>query len=335
MAQATCSHTDDDKFNPKSVVVSWNGGNHWICPRCNKTATDRRMLTQRPKYYQRRNTNVKDGEGHCNWESCEWGKLTVESWLDAEKRMTQFNAAQPGSGWEYQLPLHCERCYTTCHETYPSLGLSGMMIGKHVCLTCHMEGKKLLEEKDKMVCSKCGVYVKKGQQFNGGGVLCQNCYKVKADSVVAYNKAMGINPPKAAKVRTVGEIWKLDKASAPMQAEQWGYQGSAHPPYIVTHYFSKVDGSTTADGWACGCMSFTRNVPRTPCKHILNVMLQEGKKPSALKSKHEDIAALAGLGDADVDAFKKWQKEQAAAKEVKPVSGQELNLFGATGRKFR
>jgi len=120
-----------------------------------------------------------------------------------------------------------------------------------------------------------------------------------------------------------------------MQAEQWGYQGSAKAPYIITHYFSKVDGSTTQDGWACGCMSFTRNVPRTPCKHILNVMLQEGKKPSALKSKHEDIAALAGLGDADVDAFKKWQKEQAAAKEVKPVSGQELNLFGATGRKFR
>ena len=85
-------------------------------------------------------------------------------------------------------------------------------------------------------------------------------------------------PVKASpKVRTVGEIWKLPQGYSPLWTEQWGYQGSAKAPYIISNKpMSHANGSTTSDGWACSCMSFTRNTPRTPCKHILNVMLKEG-----------------------------------------------------------
>ena len=134
-------------------------------------------------------------------------------------------------------------------------------------------------------------------------------------------------------VRKVGEMWRLDKANSPFNAEQWGYQGTAKLPYVITHYFNKVDGSTTPDGWACSCMSFTRNVPRTPCKHILNVMLNEGKTPKGASAKAAKVSAL--LTDEDAKAFDKWKREQAEKGEVKPLVGAVLELFGSTVRKFR
>jgi hypothetical protein len=322
--QEACDHrTYFNKWKSESAV-RWTTMNRFVCARCAKTATDIRMLIPHPKYFLMRNTQDKDSKGHCNWGHCPWAR--AGSWLDAEKCILAWNSAsiQSGDNWEYKLPLHCEKCYDICHETYPALGLANM-VGKHVCLKCHQEGKGILQQEQAKMkyCLKCGCQVDKHFM---GSLLCIDCYHLKSQNVAVTSKA---------KVRTVGEIWKLDSANAPMNVNQWGYQGSSKAPYIVSNYATKRDGSTTTDGWACSCMSFTRNVPRTPCKHILNVMLQEGKKPSTLKSKHEDLAALAGLGDADVDAFKKWQKEQAAAKEIKPTSGSELNLFGATGRRFR
>jgi hypothetical protein len=176
-----------------------------------------------------------------------------------------------------------------------------------------------------MVCTKCGSYTKNGF---GNPRLCGPCFTIKNESVIAKAKATGTNP-----VRSVGSIWKLDKANAPFNSEQWGYQGTGKLPYVITHYFNKVDGSTTPDGWACSCMSFTRNVPRTPCKHILNVMLKEGKTPSNVSAKTAKVSAL--LTDEDAKAFQKWMREQAEKKEVTPTAGAELKLFGAQGRKFR
>jgi hypothetical protein len=129
------------------------------------------------------------------------------------------------------------------------------------------------------------------------------------------------------------ETWKLDKANTPFNSEQWVYQGTSKSPYVITHYYNRVKGSTTSDGWSCSCMSFTRNVPRTPCKHILNVMLQEGKTPQGASVKAAKVSAL--LTDDDAKAFEKWKREQAEKGEVKPSAGAELQLFGVKGRKFR
>jgi hypothetical protein len=133
-------------------------------------------------------------------------------------------------------------------------------------------------------------------------------------------------------IRNEGDIWKLPKANSPMWTEQWGYQGSAKAPYIISKRDeSRVDGSTTATGWACACPNFTRHTPRTPCKHILNVILKEGLgavKPVAAK--------LANVDDKKLKAFEKWEREQAARDAGNnPTSGVKLNLFGATTRKFR
>lgn len=135
--------------------------------------------------------------------------------------------------------------------------------------------------------------------------------------------------PKSPKIRTVGEIWPLSNLSAPFQSTQWGYQGSAKVPYVITSYLTKRDGAVTGDGWACSCRSFTQNTPRTPCKHILNVMLKEGK------TTNKTAVKLANVNDEKLKAFEKWEREQAAKKPVNPTAGAKLKYFGATGRRFR
>jgi hypothetical protein len=141
-----------------------------------------------------------------------------------------------------------------------------------------------------------------------------------------------VTKPQAPK-RAIGEIWSLYSGNAPVNAEQWMYQGTAKTPYVITRYKVKVKRSMTSDGWACSCPNFTQHVPRTPCKHILNVMLNTGYK----QPKTGDLAvSFAGMNDVQIAAFKKWQREQAAAKEVKPTSGDaDLAFFQKTGRKFR
>lgn len=168
-------------------------------------------------------------------------------------------------------------------------------------------------------CGKCHIF---HNQFDWVGALCTYC---------AGEKSVKTNPLKI--VRKVGEVWELNPANAPFNSRQWGYQGTAKEPYVVTHYFARVDGSTTGDGWACSCMSFTRNVPRTPCKHILHVMLQNGVVPKGVSVKAAKVTSV--LTDDDAAQFEKWKREQAEKKDIKPTAGNELALFGSTGRKFR
>jgi hypothetical protein len=130
----------------------------------------------------------------------------------------------------------------------------------------------------------------------------------------------------------VGDIWELPKSNSPMWTQQWGYQGSAKAPYIISRRDEgHANGSTTNDGWACSCMSFTRNTPRTPCKHILNVIVKY-----SLGVVKTATAKMANVDDAKLKEFEKWQREQAALKAGNnPTAGAKLNLFGATTRKFR
>ena len=133
-------------------------------------------------------------------------------------------------------------------------------------------------------------------------------------------------------IHNVGDIWELPKANSPMWTQQWGYQGSAKTPYIISKRDEdRADGATTKDGWACSCMSFTRNTPRTPCKHILNVIVKYGLGKVAVAA-----AKMANVDEQKLKEFEKWQREQAALKsDNKPTAGAKLNLFGATTRKFR
>jgi len=129
-------------------------------------------------------------------------------------------------------------------------------------------------------------------------------------------------------------MWRVP--STIPNAQQWAYQGTAKVPYIITTYAFKRDGSTTADGWACSCMNFTRNMPRCACKHILNIMLNEGLKPVNISDKNVAAKSVTNLTDSDLDAFKKWQREQAEKGNITPEAREsDLTLFGATGRKFR
>lgn len=206
--------------------------------------------------------------------------------------------------------------------------------GKLACVSC----KKLVNETYKG--GKCGqcpnINYSPGAQkmaFKGKKVGGSGITKQEYD---AYGFGPGVKtvakPKVVPIVRKQGDIWKLPLANAPFRSQQWAYQGSAKTPYVITHYDDKRDGAVTSEGWACSCMSFTRNVPRTPCKHILNVMLDEG-----ISSVKKSTAKLANVDDDKLAAFEKWQREEAQRKaKNEKVSGEaKLNLFGNTGRKFR
>jgi len=131
--------------------------------------------------------------------------------------------------------------------------------------------------------------------------------------------------------RKEGDIWEIPQGLSPMWTKQWGYQGSSKTPYVISYNPERINGSTTDEGWACSCPNFTRHTPRTPCKHILNVMLKAGMASKAAKGK----AVVANASDSELAEFQKWQREKAAAKKDGPAKDAKLNLFGATGRKFR
>jgi hypothetical protein len=260
-----------------------------------------------PTTYLKRVKGARQKNGHLvGWSSYGWGTLNagVKTFADAEKIIVEWNSYEYKNNktfstqWEYSLPLHCERCYTVVQETFPSIGLEAGIIGKHVCNKCHQEGLGLMQKQK------------------------QNA----APPTFFWEPAK-----KPTLVRKEGDIWKLPKASSPMWTEQWGYQGSAKTPYVVSHRSENANGSTTEDGWACSCANFTRHTPRTKCKHILNVMLKEGM---AVKSA---TAKIANVDQKKLAAFEKWEKEQAALKSgaPAPTAGVKLNIFGATGRKFR
>lgn len=219
----------------------------------------------------------------------------IESFYWAEvPRGGRMSGMSAGTGF---ATTQCLRCYTTIlDETFPTIGLEAEMIGKHVCNKCHQEGLENMKTKP--------------TDKNG--------------SPVQYI-------PKPTLVRKEGDIWKLPKASSPMWTDQWGYQGSAKTPYVVSHRSENANGATTEDGWACSCANFTRHTPRTKCKHILNVMLKEGMTVGAATAK------IANVDQKKLAAFEKWEKEQAAIKAgaPAPTAGVKLNIFGATGRRFR
>lgn len=158
------------------------------------------------------------------------------------------------------------------------------------------------------------------------GGICGTCKGAEKAMAFIDGKAKG---PQL--VRKEGDIWKMDKSNSPMWTEQWGYQGSSKIPYVISHNPTRSNGATTNDGWACSCPGFCRNTPRTPCKHILNVRLKEGYVDLHTKG----AAKLANVDAAKLKAFEAWEREQAAAKPKKSIDKANLNLFGATGRKFR
>ena len=250
-----------------------------------------------------------------NWEFFSWKTRTNRPTSRAEAEVWVVSKNKNFLGIQYAL-VQCRQCHAF-HNQSDWVGA--------ICEDCPTGDYQ-------MVCSKCMAYSKTMKQFNGGNPLCPNCYAVKAQATVSKAKAMGLNPPLTI-IRKVGEIWELPSTSAPFNSRQWGYQGTAKTPYVITQYHSRVDGSTTSDGWACSCMNFTRHVPRTPCKHILNIMLKEGKTPSGVSVKAAKVSSM--LTDDDAAAFDQWKREQAEKKYIKPTAGNELALFGATGRRFR
>ena len=56
-------------------------------------------------------------------------------------------------------------------------------------------------------------------------------------------------------------------SKSPAWKRQFCVQGSSSAPYIVS--LSVID----AKGWECSCPAWTRNTPRSDCKHILKAKL--------------------------------------------------------------
>jgi hypothetical protein len=293
-----------------------NGVLQTRCLMCGWTLTEDPVLifdkTKRepPTHYLRRHPSCININGYANWEYRDWPTASVTNFAEAEEQIAKWNKHSL-NGWEFRLPTHCERCYFVCSETFPSIGLEAGLIGKHVCSKCHSKG---MENMKKILAKK---------------------KLPKAISNVNFDAILGVKimtPPKLTltHVRKEGEIWPLPTANAPYQSKQWGYQGSAKAPYVITSYAEKRDGSVTPEGWACSCMSFTRHMPRVDCKHILKVKLDTGVSMTSAKK------GMAGLSDDEQKAFEQWKRDQAAAKTpVAKEGGNKLNLFGNMGRKFR
>lgn len=265
-----------------------------------------------PNRYLRRKRDSLTSDGkYSNWQNMSWGSLNPKDFLRAEQLVSMWN--QVGGSWEYKLPLSCDRCYTSIvSETYPAIGLGAGLIGKHVCSKCHLEGLENMAPK------------------KATGDLQQKYNPVKGKwELLPLQSPEGMTKPML--VRKEGDIWKLPRSSSPMWTNQWGYQGSSKVPYIISHNSQKLDGSATDDGWACSCPGFTRRTPRTPCKHILNVRLNEGIVTPKAKTQTQ----VANLDDKTAAEFEKWQREKAAAKSTPTAGDAKLNLFGSTGRKFR
>ena len=231
--------------------------------------------------------------GNDNWTECEWGALA--------KHLTV--APQTWADAEKMIDHWNQQSARACGDWQYKLPLH---------------------------CERCFAIVSEtwpglGLPYMLGKHVCSTCHNEGVENM----KQQKVGPRLV--TRKEGEIWKLPKSNSPMWTEQWGYQGSSKVPYIVSHNPQKVDGSTTPDGWACSCPNFTRNTPRTPCKHILNVRLKEGYVDLHTKP----AAKLANVDKDKLAAFEAWEREQAAAKKQGPAQKSKLNLFGETGRKFR
>lgn len=280
--------------------------------------------------YQKRTSKHVGPKGQPQWVEANWdGVPNIDNFYDCEKAIREWNANAEANELDvrYQLPLHCSQCFHECHETF---------VG-NTCQYCRSK---------EMICTRCSKYTSKPKQLNAGGALCEECYNnsIKANGIdkpLFHDKTKAFNTPAPVTItRKNGDYWKLPSANAPVNAEQWGYQGSGKKPYVITHYKVKRDGSTTIDGWACSCASFIRNTPRDHCKHIVKIMASEGIMPATMKNgSTKTLKALAGVSDEKLAAFETWQKEQAEA-AAKPLSTNDDAPIAAkgimsTGRKFR
>ena len=160
---------------------------------------------------------------------------------------------------------------------------------------------------------------------------CAKC-NVKCHETYAGDTCLAchMEDKKAMKKREEGEIWEIPASSSPLWTKQWGYQGSAKEPYIISKK-NKIDGGTSADGWACSCRAFTQHSPRKDCKHIINVKHQYG-----LGTVNPTKKAIANMDSDEAAAFAEFKRQQAVNAKQQPTSGDaDLALFGNMGRKFR
>lgn len=306
--QHECTHTG---ASGKTVTVTTKfiDGSIWVrCIACGTTWKDGiRMIGAKPQlkfdktkraapdHYLQADTQQLDEKGRLRWYSKSWYPVTVASFAAAEEMVNIWNCS---SRFKYKLPLHCERCYHTCSETFPSIGLEPGYVGMHVCSSCHAEG-------------------------------LENMKHIKLKKI-APEKFVPVVVNKH--THEEGDVWTLGNDNSPFGSRQWACQGSSKMPYVITQYMSKRDGAVTPEGWACSCKAFTQHSPRHDCKHVVRVKLVAGIAVPKTQGK------MAKMSDDDTKAFEQWKRDQAEAKAGStPVKegGQKLNLFANTGRKFR
>lgn len=243
------------------------------------------------------------------WKT-EWFGTTLQpkTYAAAAKLIAEWNASCITSGMlvEYRLDtdLKCSKCNVKCHETYAG----------DTCLACHMEDKKAMKK----------------NKLDWMSDL-DNAKPVMPKPVTNMSNQFQspIKKPVLLK-REEGEIWEIPASSSPLWTKQWGYQGSAKEPYIISKK-NKIDGGTTNDGWACSCRAFTQHSPRKECKHIINVKHQYG-----LGTVNPTKKAIANMDSDEAAAFAEFKRQQAVNAKQQPTSGDaDLALFGQTGRKFR
>ena len=271
------------------------------------TSYQRRLLQLSPKGVRFPKTADHLGGG---WKT-EWFGTSLQptTYAEAAKLIAQWNQACITSGMlvEYRLDtdLKCAKCGYKCHETYAG----------ETCLACHMEDKKAMKKNknDWMA----GLETAKPAPFTKGPGNVSNQFQSPIKNPVLLK-------------REEGDMWEIPATSSPLWTKQWAYQGSAKEPYIISKK-KTTDGGTSADGWACSCRAFTQHSPRKDCKHIINVKHQYG-----LGKVTPAKAAIANMDSDEAAAFAEFQRQKAQNAKQKPESGDaELNLFGATGRKFR
>jgi hypothetical protein len=89
-----------------------------------------------PSKYLKRHKFEKNYAGYKNWIEYEWGPIDVKSFAAAEALIAKWNMMNGDGPWEFKLPLHCERCYFECGETYSPAQLC------NACYTEKMKTKK-------------------------------------------------------------------------------------------------------------------------------------------------------------------------------------------------
>lgn len=308
-------HCEDCKLKTKASCqhVRWTTafGTRKMCIDCGyeratnpvvPTSYQRRVLQLSPKGVRFPKTPDHQGGG---WKTEWFGTLIQPKTLDeAKKIIARWNQDCITSGMlvEYRLDLDlkCSKCDKRVHETYAG----------NTCLACHMEDKKTMKK-------------------NKNDWMAD----ISMDGTIGPSKSvttfMPVKKPTLVK-REEGDIWEIPASSSPLWTKQWGYQGSAKEPYIISKK-NKIDGSTTNDAWACSCRAFTQHTPRKDCKHLVNLKHTYGFGTIA-PAKY----AIANLDSADAEAFAEFKRQKAANAEQKPTSGDaDLALFGQTGRKFR